>query len=195
MMVKRYGLLRVGGFKQPAARAAAGIVLVHVHFAADDVHFLGQFVRRQRRVLHDVAQNINRRARAGVRHVNVIHRAVEARVGVHVTAGLLHFLVNAAAGPRRGALEQHVFEHVRQSRAEPAAFVDAAGHRPRLRRDDRRAVVFAHDDDRPLSSVVSVTPAGGDGVCIARILAEKAVSLIQKLDGQDIRKCVLGKPI
>ena len=48
---------------------------------------------------------------------------------------------------------------------------------------------------RPLSSVVSVTPAGGDGVCIAGILAEKVVSLIHKLDGQDIRKCVLGKPI
>ncbi len=30
--------------------------------------------------------------------------------------------------------------------AEPAAFVNAAGHAPRLRRHDRRAVVFAHDD-------------------------------------------------
>ena len=108
--------------------------------------FLGQFVGRQRRVLHDVAQDVDGDARAGVRHVNVIHRAVETRVGVHVTAGFLHFLVNAAAGPRRGALEQHVFEHVRQPGAEPAAFVNAAGHAPRLRRHDRRAVVFAHDD-------------------------------------------------
>ena len=98
-------------------------------------------------MLHDVAQDVNRRARARVRHVNVIDRAVEARVGVHVTAGLLHLLVNPAAGPRRGALEQHVLQHVRQSRAEPAPLVDAARHRPRLRRHHRRAVVLAHDDD------------------------------------------------
>ena len=134
--------------KQPAAGATAGIVLAHVHFAADDLEFLGQFVRRQRRVLHDVAQNIDRRGRAGVRHVNVIDRAVEARVGVHVTAGFLHLLVNAAAGARGGALEEHVFEHMREAGAEPFALVNAAGHRPRLRGHDRRAVIFAHDDDQ-----------------------------------------------
>ena len=104
---------RVGGFKQAAAGAAPGIVLAHVYFAADDVEFPGQFIGGQGGVLHDVAQDVNRRARAGGRHVNVIHRAVEARVGVHVTAGFLHFLVNAAAGAGGGALEQHVFEHVR----------------------------------------------------------------------------------
>jgi hypothetical protein len=43
--------------------------------------------------------------------------------------------------------------------------------------------------------VVRETPAGGDGVCIAKILAEKAVSLIQKLDRKDMRKYGLGKPI
>ena len=136
----------VGDFKQPSARAAARIVLAHVHLAADDVHFLRKFSRRQRRVLHDVAQNINRLHRAGVRHVHVIDRAVEAGIGVHVTAGFLHFLINAAAGPRGRALEQHVFEHVRQPRAEPAALVDAARAAPRLRGDNRRAVILAHDD-------------------------------------------------
>ena len=157
---------RVGGFKQAAAGAAAGIVLAHVHFAADDVHFLGQFIRRQRGVLHDVAQDINRRGRAGVRHVNVIHRAVEAGVGVHVTARFLHFLVNAAAGARRGAFEEHVFEHVRKAGAEPVALVDAAGHRPRLRGNDRRAVVFAHDDDQAVFER-GEGDAGGQGGDVA----------------------------
>ena len=77
----------------------------------------------------------------------MIDRAVEARVGVHVTAGFLHFLVNAAAGARRRALEEHVFEDMRKSRAEPAAFMDAARRAPRLRGHDGRAVIFAHDDD------------------------------------------------
>ncbi len=138
---------RVGGLKQPPPGAARGIVVTHVHFAADDVKFLREFIRRQRRVLHDVAQNIYRRGRAGVRHVNVINRPVEARVGVHVTARFLHFLINARAGARRRALEEHMFEDVRKSRAEPAAFVDAARRAPRLSGDDGRAVIFAHDDD------------------------------------------------
>ena len=85
-------------------------------------------------------------ARAGVRHVDVIDRAVEARVGVHVTAGFLHFLIDAAAGARGGAFEKHVFEHVRKARAEPFAFMNAARHAPRLRRNHRRAVILAHDD-------------------------------------------------
>ena len=37
-------------------------------------------------VLHDVAENIYRDTRAGVRHVNVIDGAIKAGVGVHVTA-------------------------------------------------------------------------------------------------------------
>jgi len=137
-----------GGLKQPSARAARGIVLAHVHFAADDVQFLRQFIRRQRGVLHDVAQDVYRSRRAGVRNVNVIHRAVEARVGVHVTAGLLHLLVNPAAGARGRALEEHVFEHVREARAEPAALMDAARRAPGLHGHHRRAVIFAHDDDQ-----------------------------------------------
>ena len=122
--------------------------MAHIHFAADDIHFLGEFIGRQRGVLHDVAQNINRLHRAGVRHVDVIHRAVEARVGIHVTARFLHFLIDATARTRRGAFEEHMLKHVRQTGAEPFAFVNAARHRPRLRTDHRRAVVLAHDDDK-----------------------------------------------
>ena len=85
------------------------------------------------RVAGLVAENINRHTRAGVRHVNVIDRAIKARVGVHVAARFLHFLINATADARGCAFEQHVFQHMRQPRAEPATFVNAAGHRPRLR--------------------------------------------------------------
>ena len=137
---------RVGGLEQAAAGAARRIVLAHVHFAADHVEFLAQFVRRQRRVLHDVAQDVDGHARASVGNVDPIHGPVERRVGVHVTARFLHFLVDTRAGPGRRAFEQHVFEHVRQAGAEPASLMNAAGHTPCLRRDDWRAVVFAHDD-------------------------------------------------
>ena len=140
------GAFGVSGFKQPAAGAAAGVILAHVHLAADHIEFLGQVVRRQRGVLHDVAQYINSRDGAGVGHVNMINRAVEAGVGVHVAPGLLHFLINAAPGARGRAFKKHVFQNVRQPRAEPGALVDAARGAPGLRGDDRRVVIFAHDD-------------------------------------------------
>ena len=140
------GAARVGRFEQTATRAATGVILVHIHFPKDNLFFLGHFVGRQRSVLHDVAKDVNGRVGTGVGRVNVKHRPVERCVSVHVTAGLLDFLINAAAAAGGGALEEHVLEHVSQAGAQPFAFVDAAGHAPRLGRDNRRAVIFANDD-------------------------------------------------
>jgi mannitol/fructose-specific phosphotransferase system IIA component (Ntr-type) len=116
-------------------------------------------------------------ARAGVGHVNVIHRAVEARVGVHVTAGLLHLLINAAAGTRRRALEEHVFEHVRKSGTEPFAFVNAARHRPRLRGDDRRAVMAAAMERLPLP------PHADRSVILQMLLARAKLGTVGVAEG------------
>ena len=60
-------------------------------------------------MLHDVAENINGLHRARVRHVDVIYRAIEAGVGIHVAARFLHFLIDPAAGAGGGAFEKHVF--------------------------------------------------------------------------------------
>ena len=53
--------LGVGGRKKPHAGTTAGVVFAHVHLAADDVEFLLKFIGRQRRVLEDVAENIDGR--------------------------------------------------------------------------------------------------------------------------------------
>ena len=141
---------RVSGLEEPAARAATGVVVAHVHLTADDVELLLQLVVGQRGVLHDVAEHVHGDARAGVRRVDVIHRAVEARVGVHVAAYVLHLAVNLPRRPRGGAFEEHMFEHMAQARAEPAALVDAPRLRPRLRGNDGRAAVLAQDDGQPV---------------------------------------------
>ena len=144
------GALGVGGLEETTAGAAAGVVEAHVHFAADHVHLLGQLIGRQGGVLHDVAEDINGLGAAGVGDVNVIDGAVEAGIGVHVAAGFLDFLVNAAAGAGGGAFEEHVLEHVGEAGAEPVALMNAAGPAPGLDGDDGRAVIFAHDDGQPV---------------------------------------------
>ena len=122
----------------------------------------------KRGVLHDVAENIDGDPRAGVGDVDVINRAVEGGVGVHVTAGFLHFLVDAAAGARGRAFEKHVLQHVRHAGAEPFAFVNAAGHAPGLGGNHRRAVVFADDDGQAVFERRQFDPRrdGGDGGAI-----------------------------
>ena len=71
------GTARVSGLEQAAAGTAARIILSHVHFATDDIEFLREFLRRQRRILHDVAEDVDGHPRACVRHVNPINRPVE----------------------------------------------------------------------------------------------------------------------
>ena len=127
------GAFGVGGLEKTPAGTAAGIVGVHVHLADDDLLLLLQLLTRQRSVLHHVAKHIDGDLRAGVRHVNVKNRAVERSERVHVAAGLLDFLVDAASGPGGGAFEEHVFEDVGEAGAQPLAFVDAPGHAPGLR--------------------------------------------------------------
>ena len=144
------GALGVGGLEETTAGAAAGVVEAHVHFAADHVHLLGQLIGRQGGVLHDVAEDINGLGAAGIGDVDVIDGAVETGIGVHIAAGFLDFLVNAAAGAGGGAFEEHVLEHVGEAGAEPVALVNTAGTAPSLNGHHGRAVIFAHDDGQPV---------------------------------------------
>ena len=141
---------RVGRLEQAPAGALARIIVAHRDLAADHVQFLCQLIGRQRRVLEDVAKDVDGHDRAVIGHIDVIHRAIEGRVGVHVPAGLLHLLINAPGATFLGAFEKHVLENVGEARAHPCAFVDAAGAAPSLRGDDRRGVILAHDDGQTI---------------------------------------------
>ncbi len=137
---------RVSDLEEPARGFLARVVLVHVHLAADDVHLLAQFIGGQRGVHHDVAENVHGDLRARVRHIDVIDGAVERRVSVHVAARVLHLLIDFPRRPIRRALEEHVFEHVRETGAKPLVLVNAPRAAPRLRGNDRRRFVFANDE-------------------------------------------------
>ena len=110
-----------------------GLIDVHVHLAHDNLFFLFHFFVRQRGVLHDIAENVDGDFASRVRHVDVKDGAVEGRVGVHITARFLDLLIDAAAGPRSGAFEEHMLEHMRHARAQPFTFVNTPGHAPGLR--------------------------------------------------------------
>lgn len=135
----------IRGFEEPPARAPSRVILIHVHLAQDDLLFFLHLSGRQRRVLHDIAKDINCDLGAGVRDVDVIDRAVERRVGVHVSARVLNFLIDAAGFPRGCSLKEHMLQHMRHARAQPSAFIDAAGFAPGLSGDDGGTVIFADD--------------------------------------------------
>ncbi len=86
---------RVGGFEKAPAGAPGWIIRVHVHLPQDDLFFLFKFVLRERRMLADIAENVDGGARAGIGDIDVIHGAIKRGVGVHVAAGILDLLVNA----------------------------------------------------------------------------------------------------
>ena len=138
--------LSVGGLEEAAAGPATGVVVVHVHFAADDLEFLGQFGVGEGGVLHDIGEDIDGETGAGCGDIDPVNGAIERGVGVHVTAGLLDFLIDAAGAAAFGALKEHMFQDVREAGAEPATFVDTAGAAPGLGGDDGGAVIFADDD-------------------------------------------------
>ena len=131
------GTFGVGGRKKPLAGATSRIVFAHVHFAPDDIEFLLEFIGWQRRVLEDVAENVDGRGGPRVGHIDPIHGAVEARVRVHVAARRLDLLVDATGAPGASALEEHVFEHVGQAGPQPRTLIDAARAGPRLHAHDR----------------------------------------------------------
>jgi hypothetical protein len=62
------GAASVGGFEQAPAGAATGVIMVHGHFAADDVEFFGELFGREGGVLHDVAEDIDGGGGAGEGH-------------------------------------------------------------------------------------------------------------------------------
>ncbi len=139
------GASGVSGFEQAPRRPLARIVMVHVHFPEDDLLFLRHFVSGESGILDDIAEDVDGHGGAGVGNVNPIDRPVEGGVGIHVTACVLDLLVDASGGPVGCALKKHVFEHVGKAPSQPFALINAAGLAPRLRGNDRGAMVLANN--------------------------------------------------
>jgi len=56
-------------------------------------------------------------------------------------------------------------------------------------------VIFAHMIISPLSSVVSVTPGGSDGISSLKFWLKKCVTHKAKSDRENMQKSFLGNPI
>ncbi len=126
------GMPHEGGAENQPPQFRVGIVPPHGELAPDDVHLLVVFLRGNGGIENRVGKNVERRQGMIGRKIDVIDRAVERRVGVEMAAQVLDLLRQLAVAARRRALEHQVLKQVRESRAEPAALVDAAARAPEL---------------------------------------------------------------
>ena len=129
-------MLAEGGRKKLLAEPVIRVVLPHVDLAQDDVALANHLVGGQRGVQHGISEHIDGDASMLGRDVDVIHRAVEGRVGVEVAAVRLDGQGDFATRAPLGALEQHVFEEMGETRPEQGILVNAAGFHPNLHGSD-----------------------------------------------------------
>ena len=130
-----------GGREHEFGAHAVRVVEAHGELAADHLLFLGEFAVRQGGVERGVGQKFDRGGRAVGRHVDPVDRAVEGGVGIDVAPGLLHGARDFVGTAFFRALENHVLEQMRESRAEPLAFMNAAALHPDLHAGHRCGVI------------------------------------------------------
>ena len=94
-----------------------------------------------------IAEDIERCVPMLGRQRDVKHRAILGGVGVDLAAEVAGFPHDVARRARRRALENHVFDEVREAAAEELLLVDRAGADPDLHRRHRRAVVLLDQQD------------------------------------------------
>ena len=144
------GAFRVGRLKQPAAGTTGGVIVAHVHFSADDIEFTGQLVPRQGGVLHDVTQDFGGESCAGVGNGDVINRAIERSVGVHLSARILDGMIDLQPVTVACALEQHVLEHMGHSGTQPFALVNRPRTAPSLNGHHGSGIVRLKNNLQPV---------------------------------------------
>ena len=125
---------------------AAGVVKSHRKLAADDLLLLGVFLFGKGGILHGIGQDRDGIRRALLRNIDPVNRAVERSVGVDVSAAVLNLLGDLARRAFFGALEKHVLEDVRQSRAHFFPLVDAPRAAPGLNAGHRCAAILLDDE-------------------------------------------------
>jgi hypothetical protein len=138
------------GGKQVFAEPVIGIVLPHVDLAQDDVAFARHLAGGQRGVQDDVGKEIDGHGRVFGGQVDVINGAIEGGVGIDVAAQRLDAGGNLTAGATRGALEQHVFEIMGETRAELRPLMNAAGFHPHLHGGDRGSSIALEQNGEPV---------------------------------------------
>jgi len=92
-----------------------GRVLDHLDLFEDDALLLRDFARRERRPHQHVAEQIDRRRQVLVEDFDVVARIFLRGEGVELAADRVDRLRDLLRRPRRRALEEHVFDEVRDA--------------------------------------------------------------------------------
>ena len=134
-----------------------GGVLDHLDLFDDDLLLALDVVGRERRVEHDVRQDVDGERQVLVEHLDVVARVLLGRKRVELPADRVDGLRDVLGAARLGALEEHVLDKVRDAAAlgglvaGPARQPDADADRADLRHplgEDAEAVVENVSNDR-----------------------------------------------
>ena len=105
----------------------------------------GEFFRIEDRILEDVAEDVERQRDVVLEHARIVRGGLDAGRGVDFTPDRLDLLGDLGRGTRRGALEGHVLEEVREA-VLVVAFRARAGADPDAERRALQMVHLVRDD-------------------------------------------------
>src|SRR3954468_2128553 len=103
-------MLPKSSVEERLAQPLVWIIAPHVDLSKNDIFFLRDLRRRQRGMQNSVRKQINGYGRMLRRKVYIVHRAVESRVRIDITAVRLDSRRDLASLSSLGPLKKHMLE-------------------------------------------------------------------------------------
>ena len=145
------GMNPVRRCKKVPPRHAVGIISPHRKLPPDHLLFLAVLLGRQHRVEHCIREKLESLQNSRRGHVRPINRPIKTGVSVQIPAQILNPAGKATRGPFLRALEQEMFEQVRDACAQEPAFMDRTGPHPGLDTRHRRTPVGIQNHLHPVT--------------------------------------------
>ena len=155
------GALAERSGKHQLGAHAVRIIESHSELAPDHFLLFGILRLGQNRMHRRIGQQLDGCSCALGRHIDPIDRAVKRRVGIDVTPGLLHGARDLVGSAFLRAFENHVLKQMRESRPQPAPFMDAAACHPNLHAGHWSGVVGLNQDGETVGQHAHLRLAAG----------------------------------
>ncbi len=108
-------LVGIAEFVEMLEHDIVGRILRRADFLLDDALLALELFGIETRIGEDIAQHLERERHVRLHHPRIIGRGLDAGGGIEIAADRLDLLGDLARGSRRGALERHVLEQMRNA--------------------------------------------------------------------------------